>query len=256
MKRSEINRVICDAESLFAAQRFHLPPFARWSPEDWASVGPEAAEIVNHGLGWDVTDFGRGDFSRCGIVLFTIRNGSPESVRSKQGKTYCEKLAVIADGQICPAHHHFVKVEDIISRGGGKLAIELHNAGDDGAFLDSDVVVSQDGVRRELPAGTVVTLDHGESLTLEPSHYHRIWSVGGAAMFGEVSVVNDDVNDNRFHEPVGRFPQIDEDEPAYRLLVADYATRVPALGLAPAHWPRHAAMPAAPPMGESEGERE
>ena len=43
-------------------------------------------------------------------------------------------------------------------------------------------------------------------------------------LLGEVSVVNDDVNDNRFHQPVGRFPEIEEDEPPYRLLVGDYAT--------------------------------
>ena len=121
-----------------------------------------------------------------------------------------------------PAHHHFVKVEDIIARGGGRLAIELHNAAADGAFADTDVTISQDGVRRVLPAGSTVTLGHGESLTLEPCHYHKIWSVGGPAMFGEVSVVNDDANDNRFHEPVGRFPEIEEDEPPYRLLVGDY----------------------------------
>ena len=27
----------------------------------------------------------------------------------------------------------------------------------------------------------------------------------------------------RFHQPVGRFPEIEEDEPSYRLLVGDYA---------------------------------
>ena len=229
MKRSEINRVIREAEALFRAQNFHLPRFSRWTPAQWAALGPDGAEIVRHGLGWDITDFGRGDFARCGLVLFTIRNGSLESVRTGQGKTYCEKLALIREGQVCPAHHHFVKVEDIISRGGGRLVIELHNAGTDGEFLDTDVVISRDGMRQVNPAGTAITLEHGESVTLEPHHYHRIWAVDGPAMFGEVSVVNDDVNDNRFHDPVGRFPEIEEDEPPYRLLVADYAARVPTL---------------------------
>ncbi len=222
MKRSQINELIREAETFFAAQNFYLPPFARWSPDKWAEVGQEAAEIVDHQLGWDITDFGGGDFARCGLVIFTIRNGAPENLRRGQGKTYCEKIALMADGQYCPAHHHFVKVEDIIARGGGKLAIELHNAADDGAFADTDVVISQDGVLRSVPAGSTITLDHGESLTIEPCHYHKIWSVGGPAMFGEVSVVNDDVNDNRFHEPLGRFPEIEEDEPPYRLLVQDY----------------------------------
>ena len=45
-------------------------------------------------------------------------------------------------------------------------------------------------------------------------------------LLGEVSVVNDDINDNRFHEAVGRFPEIEEDEPPHRLLVGDYASHV------------------------------
>jgi len=37
-----------------------------------------------------------------------------------------------------------------------------------------------------------------------------------------VSKVNDDANDNRFLEPAGRFPEIDEDEAPLYLLVSDY----------------------------------
>jgi len=35
-------------------------------------------------------------------------------------------------------------------------------------------------------------------------------------------VVNDDARDNRFHEPAGRFPEIEEDASPFRLLVTDY----------------------------------
>jgi D-lyxose ketol-isomerase len=35
--------------------------------------------------------------------------------------------------------------------------------------------------------------------------------------------VNDDNSDNRFFEPVGRFPVIEEDEPPLYLLVQDYS---------------------------------
>jgi D-lyxose ketol-isomerase len=38
----------------------------------------------------------------------------------------------------------------------------------------------------------------------------------------EVSTVNDDSSDNRFYEPIGRFPQIVEDEPPLYLMVNDY----------------------------------
>ena len=41
-------------------------------------------------------------------------------------------------------------------------------------------------------------------------------------LIGEVSCVNDDHNDNVFHEPQLRFPDIEEDEEPYRLLVCDY----------------------------------
>ena len=42
-------------------------------------------------------------------------------------------------------------------------------------------------------------------------------------LVGEVSLVNDDDTDNRFLEPVGRFPAIEEDEPPLYLLTQDYA---------------------------------
>ena len=222
MKRSEINAIMRDTEAFLAAQNFHLPPFGRWSEADWSAKGDEIAEILDHGLGWDITDFGRGEFRSCGLVLFTIRNGAPENVKTGTGKTYCEKIAVIERDQECPAHHHWVKVEDIINRGGGTLAIQLHNANEDGSFAESNVTVSMDGVRRTFAAGETVLLGTGESITLMPYCYHRLWGHDGRVLFGEVSVVNDDAADNRFHEPVGRFPEIEEDAPAYRRLVGDY----------------------------------
>ena len=41
-------------------------------------------------------------------------------------------------------------------------------------------------------------------------------------LVGEVSKVNDDNVDNRFLEPVGRFPSVDEDEPPIWLLCNEY----------------------------------
>jgi hypothetical protein len=46
--------------------------------------------------------------------------------------------------------------------------------------------------------------------------------VGERVLVGEVSKVNDDHTDNRFYEPVGRFPAIEEDEAPLHLLVNDY----------------------------------
>ena len=41
-------------------------------------------------------------------------------------------------------------------------------------------------------------------------------------LIGEVSTVNDDLTDNVFAVPIGRFSSVEEDEPPLRLLVSDY----------------------------------
>ena len=48
------------------------------------------------------------------------------------------------------------------------------------------------------------------------------WTNGDKVLVGEVSMCNDDNCDNRFYEPLGRFPTIEEDEPPYRLLCTEY----------------------------------
>lgn len=45
---------------------------------------------------------------------------------------------------------------------------------------------------------------------------------GSAISKPEVSKVNDDTNDNRFYEKIGRFPKIEEDEKPLYLLFSDY----------------------------------
>ncbi len=222
MKRSQVNQIIRGAKQAMAQAGFALPPFAFWSPEDWRSKGVEAAEIPQSGLGWDITDFGSGDFARCGLTLFTIRNGTLGAVKRGAGKSYCEKIGVMETGQRCPDHHHFVKVEDIINRAGGDLMIQLHSSDEAGAFTGDETKVVMDGVARTVPSGGVVRLTPGESITLDPGVYHGLWPEGEPVVFGEVSVANDDLHDNRFHQPVGRFPDIDEDEPPQHLLLGDY----------------------------------
>ena len=73
------------------------------------------------------------------------------------------------------------------------------------------------------PFGGGATANAGGLGRLEPGCYHKLTAPRGRVLLGEVSVVNDDVNDNRFHQPVGRFPEIEEDEPPWCLLVGDYA---------------------------------
>jgi D-lyxose isomerase len=69
--RSLINRSIGEAMETFARFGLALPPWAFWSPAEWAEKGPECDEIRDCMLGWDVTDFGSGDFPNIGRTLFT-----------------------------------------------------------------------------------------------------------------------------------------------------------------------------------------
>ena len=114
------------------------------------------------------------------------------------------------------------KMEDIINRGGGDLAVKVYNSTADEQLADTDVTLSLDGVSRKVPAGDTLTLTPGESITINPNCYHEFWGVGDRVLVGEVSKVNDDATDNRFHGPVGRFPDIEEDEAPLHLLVNDY----------------------------------
>ncbi len=224
MKRSEINAIIQQVKQFIDAQNFHLPHFAYWSLDDWRTKGQECREIVDAGLGWDIIDFGSGKYCEIGLALFTIRNGVWDDERYP--KTYCEKLLIVGEGQVTPAHHHILKTEDIICRSGGNLLIEVRNASPEGELLDTPVIVSIDGTVREFAAGDIVRLQPGESITLEPYNHHRFYGEDGhgTALVGEVSTVNDDVGDNIFIPEVPRFTDTEEDEPPLHLLCNDYAT--------------------------------
>lgn len=224
MKRSEINQLLREADAFFRQKGYFLPPFAYWSPAEWRKKGPEAAEIVDNQLGWDITDFGSGDYAKTGLFLFTVRNGHPSNWASQTGKLYCEKIMIVAVGQVTPFHFHWVKMEDIINRGGGRLLIQLYNSTpEEGLDRESPVAVSMDGVEYRFNAGEVVELKPGESISLTSGLYHQFWGADEKVLVGEVSLVNDDTRDNRFHDPVGRFPEIEEDEEPLYLLVKDYA---------------------------------
>jgi D-lyxose ketol-isomerase len=221
MRRSEINERIADAEAFFDSMLFKLPPWARRKPAEWKGRRELESEIVDNMLGWDLTDFGSGDFDRRGLLLFTLRNGKIGG----DAKPYAEKAMIVGEGQETPLHFHWSKMEDIIVRGGGRLAMQLWASMSDEGLSSESVRFRVDGASRELPAGGTLVLSPGESVCLEPRVYHRFFAEPGSGrvLAGEVSAVNDDLADNIFHESVGRFPEIEEDEVPYRLLVSDYA---------------------------------
>lgn len=223
MKRSEINKILKDALRFLEERKFCLPPFAFWTPEDWESKGPEADEIRDNLLGWDITNFGQGDFSKMGLVLFTLRNGNDHN--PQYIKPYAEKIMIVEEEQETPMHFHFQKMEDIINRGGGNLLLKLYHSTDD-KQLDRDTLikVTLDGVIKEFAPGEIVRLTPGESITLPPRVYHTFYGEKGKGkvLVGEVSKVNDDKIDNCFLEPVGRFARIEEDEKPLHYLCFEY----------------------------------
>ena len=161
-------------------------------------------------------------FEKVGLFLFTMRNGNPKDPSCQ--KTYAEKYLISKENQDSPMHFHWHKMEDIINRGGGHLMMRVYNCAPDESMADTPVTVHIDGREMTVPAGTVLRLLPGESLSIPPYLYHEFWAEEGFApcLIGEVSMVNDDNTDNRFYEPQGRFPTIEEDEPPLYLLCNEY----------------------------------
>ena len=146
-------------------------------------------------LGWDVTDFGGGDFSRVGAVLFTVRNGSVHE--ANVGTPYAEKYIFLMDvcEQEIPLHYHLQKTEDIITRAGGifccQLALQDENGNPD---FSKPVPVYRDGELYEAAPGEIIEIATGNSITLEPGVFHRFFAKVGSGdlIIGEVSKINDD----------------------------------------------------------------
>ena len=77
MKRSQINYVIDKAHAIAQTFRVCLPEFAYFTVDDWLQRERDNwQEVVDLQLGWDITDFGRGDFNQTGLTLLTMRNGA------------------------------------------------------------------------------------------------------------------------------------------------------------------------------------
>jgi len=183
-----INALVREATASFEENGWALPPSPRW----------------------DVTDFGLGDWEHFGLVLVNLAD-EPE---------YCEKLMYAREGMVTPAHCHAKKKEDIIARWGG-LRVRIW-----GAHPEKDAskpaLVKLDGEEVRLPGGSDVFLNAGERITLLPGVYHEFEPSAEACIIGEVSTANDDLNDNFFVDPnIGRYPGIEEDEPAAVKLVSD-----------------------------------
>ena len=219
MKRSEINQLQKQAIEFFKSNGFSLPDYAAWRPADWEKAGPEIEEIKKRMLGWDVTDFGKDDFHRFGLLVFTLRNGPSDG----SGEPYCEKVMILRNGQTLPSHFHRSKTEDIINRAGGQLSIRLWNSEESENLSDTPVKVLVDGgVWKDVQAGDELVISPGGSVTLTPRVYHEFSGMEEDVLIGEVSSINDDTKDNRFLEEIPRFSHIEEDEPILFYLCNEY----------------------------------
>ena len=225
MRRSEINASISWAKELLAQNNIKLPALAYWSPAELKAMGNRLDTVKRLELGWDITDFGSGDFARVGAVLYTVRNGLADD--PSVGVPYCEKYIVMKDGQHLPNHYHVFKSEDIINRaGGGDISVWLWNADPStGKMLDTDVHVMMDGIEHVFKPGEEIVVKKGESITLAPYIAHVFGPKPGTGdvIVGEVSKVNDDHTDNYFLDPIARFADIEEDEAPIHLLCNEYA---------------------------------
>jgi D-lyxose ketol-isomerase len=183
MKRSIINRAWRDSLACFTAHHWALPPRPRW----------------------DVTDFGLDDFDRFGLTLINLA-AEPE---------YCEKLMYARRGQTTPCHTHARKKEDIICRQ-GELTLRLWpSRPDEGKESPGTFFVPVNGVSVLIQPGRSFTLAAGSRVTLVPGLWHEFAPASEECIIGEVSTANDDRQDNFFLDSaIGRFPAIEEDEPA------------------------------------------
>lgn len=208
MKRSAINAALRAARATVTQHGFALPAWADWTADHHAANAEQSAFLVQRQIGWDVTDFGSGDFTARGLTLLCIRNGIQGDASERP---YAEKLLFVGENQETPFHAHKVKLEDIITRGGGNLMVEFTR---EGSFADDDQV-RVDG--RLVPAfAGPIRIAPGASITIPRGLMHRFYGEPGhgPVFVAEVSQCNDDMNDNFFLEPLGRFSTIVEDEPA------------------------------------------
>ena len=213
MKRSEVNAAIKAAEAMLAEYGWALPNWANWSKEDHKAHAKQSAWLADRQLGWDVTDFNLGNFEKRGLTLFCVRNGKQNDPSERP---YAEKLLFVGVDQETPFHAHKVKLEDIIVRGKGTLCVEFTEEGfvGEGAIPDH---VHIDGAEHPL-LGQVHRLTAGQSITIPRGVQHRFWGEGQFVFVAEVSQCNDDKGDNYFLEKLGRFSEIEEDEPPHRIL--------------------------------------
>lgn len=212
MLRSHVNHYLDEFAFMLKQHHFYLPAFAFYDLDTWKKQPSSAKNhVMQHRLGWDVTDFGKNNFLQEGLSLFTIRNNTVDHL-----PPYAEKILHVRPQQVTPMHYHLKKIEDIINRGGGRLVIQFQHK------HDLPIKILKDHQERVLETGESVVLNPGESVRIPTTIYHSFWAEDKDVLVGEVSMANDDYNDNIFLTPLDRFSQIQEDENPRYILCNEY----------------------------------
>lgn len=133
---------------------------------------------------------------------------------------YCEKLMYAQKDMNTPAHVHKKKKEDIICRW-GQLAIKIW-AGHPDEAGSKLVTIPVDHEPVRLASNEIIRLEAGSRVTLQPGVYREFYPLSNECIIGEISTANDDLHDNFFVNPdVGRYPNIEEDEPPMLHLISE-----------------------------------
>ena len=175
MKRSEINHFLDEGITFLKSRRYSLPPQAFWTLSEWNKNRDKATELAKRRIGWDLTDFGSGNYKRIGLLLYTLSNGIVGQNSEPVDQPFSNKLLIVGENQVTPLHHHRMKMEDIINLGGGNLLLKVFNVGESESIdKASPVKIFQNEIWEEHGAGRVMTLEPGERVKARPPSLSRI----------------------------------------------------------------------------------
>lgn len=231
LKRSFINEKFRQAIEAVKRSGYPVPEYMMWSPEDWATKSREYQEIVDCQMGWDITDFGSGDFGKDGLVTFNPLNGKYGDARYV--RPYGERLCFSWPGSNGgPLHYHRGKMEDLQNWSEGSMYVRHWNVTPYGERdFDSMVMVRIDGRRYMVKPGEIIEVKHHQRICSMPFIAHEGVAVDDVPYDPDAlpgfcvelsSVVNDRV-DNIYFEPWRKWDvDVIEDEPAQFCRVNEY----------------------------------
>ncbi len=220
MKRSQINNLIDRALNSFTATTFICRHGRSGTPTNgkpWVKKQTKLESTVWDG--WSAILAAMISTKKDFCYLSCAMGFCKTTVLKQRSSTL--KMFVVQPEQVTPWHFHWMKTEDLINRGGGRLEVELAWAADDEkSFDEREVRVQVDGITKIIPSGGKLILEPGESVTLPPKLCHQFCGHKGdkTVLAGEISSLNDDTKDNCFMgKTVDRTPIIEDEAPRYSL---------------------------------------